>query len=378
MAEGDQRPIDARVSFDEIGEGFDSRITLLLILGAMYGTGRGAILQDIAEHRDEFPVPIYQPGSRLEAIPSVFALRERGIDPALIRNLSDPERPEVTGIRRRRVADLVRELYEQPKPETAGEILLLGLGDPDELIRAAAAISFLDLFDEISLAVTALLSIIEDGSNELARELAELVIRKLGTTAPIVPLNPRDDAVRSEGNLATTVLIHGTHFGFVGTPIADWWKPRGDFHSFIKGSFRPNLYAKPDFFTWSGGFSDHARQLAAIELRDWSRNRGFSEFDVIAHSHGGNVAMWATQLGVSLNNLVLLSCPAHPRRYLPEFTRVKQVVSYQIKLDWVILADGGATKFNHPRISDRILPRWFRHHEDTRKPSFWQQFGILI
>lgn len=379
MSDGDQNPINPRVAFDDMREGFDSRITLLLILGAMYGTGRASILEDLAEYQDDFPLPVFRSGNRIDTSSCVLALRERhGIDPRQIRSLGDQEPEESTSTRRHRMANLVSELYEKSKPDTAGEILLLGLGDPNELIRVAAAISFLDLFDEISLAVRALLSIIEGGLDELAKQLAELALRKLGTTVPITPPSSPAGSMGGAANLDMTVLIHGSHFGFVGTPIGDWWKPKGDFHNYIKSNFRSNLYDKPDFFTWSGGWNDHARRLAAIELRGWSTNRRFSGFDVIAHSHGGSVAMWATQLGVNLNNLVLLSCPAHTAYYLPEFARVRRVVSYQIKLDWVVLADGGSTRFNHPRIEENILPRWFRHHDDTHKPDFWQKFGITI
>jgi hypothetical protein len=107
-------------------------------------------------------------------------------------------------------------------------------------------------------------------------------------------------------------------------------------------------------------------------------HRKFWEFDIIAHSHGGNVAMAATHLGVTLKDLILLSCPAHPNHYLPDFSRVKCVESFQIKFDWVIIADGGGTYFNHPRINDNILPKWFRRHDDTHDPDFWKKYGIAI
>jgi hypothetical protein len=86
--------------------------------------------------------------------------------------------------------------------------------------------------------------------------------------------------------------------------------------------------------------------------------------------------MWATQLGVKVDQLVLMSCPVHWHRYQPEFTRVNNVISYQIKLDWVILADRGGTYFNQPQITDRVLPQWFWRHDDTHDPATWQKHGL--
>jgi pimeloyl-ACP methyl ester carboxylesterase len=379
VADGDQSPVNPRDAFEDIRDGFDSRITFLLMLGAMYGRGRTPILEEIEENREEFPMPSYEPGNRLRTVLSVLSARDvYGLNPTEIRNLNDQESPDITATRRRSMASLVQRLYEDPIPDIVGQILILGLGDPNELIRVSAAISFLDLFDEVGLALTALLSVIEDGSDAMAAQLAEIAIRKLGRTAATSFRTPSPGGVGPPLNMNATILVHGTQFSFVGSPMGDWWTPKGDFHNYIRSSYRPNLYSKPDFFSWSGGWSDHARQLAAIDLRNWTRSRKLSGFDLIAHSHGGNVAMWATQLGMELNKLILLSCPAHVKHYLPEFARVNEVISYQIKFDWAILTDGGGTKFRHPSISDHILPKWFRCHEDTHKPDFWRRYGLSI
>jgi hypothetical protein len=378
MADGVEHPVDPLTAFSEGSrEGFDSRVTLLLVLGAMYGRGRLPILVDLERNREEFRTPIPQPGGQLETQSSIIRLQERyDLNLFDFRSPFDPEPIEVTDRRRRIMSGLVGELYQKPSIELVGDILLLGIGDPNEFIRVASAISFLDVFDEMSFAVRALIMTVTEHFDELAGQLAETALHRFGSVLAGIP--PRAPSVgTSSTQNSASVLVHGSVFSFVGTPIGDWWQPRGDFHTFLKSNFWSDLYSGPTPYTWSGGWSDHARKLAAIELRDWCRNRSLSNFNMMTHSHGGNVAMWATQLGIELDNLVLLSCPAHITKYLPEFTRIKRVISYQIKFDWVIFADGGSYYFDHPQIENRVIPRWFRQHSDSHSVAVWKKYGLL-
>jgi hypothetical protein len=391
MADGVENPADPRRSFSssstDLGDEFASRITFLLLLGVLYGNSANAdaIIQELSKHQHEFPMPPISPGARLETRVRVRDFQKQyDIDPRTIRRLFDPENAGVTERRRSAASTLVDRLYEGAGPQTAGDILLLGLGDPNEFTRVAAAASFFDLFDDMSLAARALISVIDDGLDDFARQLAEIVLRKLGGDISSVSTSKPSDSLRlppiapRTAQINSAILVHGSHFGFVGTPIGDWWKPNGDFHTYIKSNFRPNLYSRPDFYTWSGGWSDHARSLAAKELVSWTQNRNLSKIDLVAHSHGGNVAMRATHLGLELDSLILLSCPAHVASYLPDFSRVRSVVSYHIKLDWVVLVDRGSTYFDHPNITNHTLPRWFFRHTDTRSPITWRKFGISI
>jgi hypothetical protein len=46
-----------------------------------------------------------------------------------------------------------------------------------------------------------------------------------------------------------------------------------------------------------------------------------------------------------------------------------------VKHDLVILADGGAQKFNDPKITEIVLPIWFDHFA-THDPGVWTKYGI--
>jgi hypothetical protein len=98
--------------------------------------------------------------------------------------------------------------------------------------------------------------------------------------------------------------------------------------------------------------------------------------DLFAHSHGGSVAMLASKHhGLALGELVLLSCPVHAHKYMPDFNSVTKVVSIRVHLDLVILADRGGQKFQHPQIHENVLPLWF-DHSATHSPSVWQAHHV--
>jgi pimeloyl-ACP methyl ester carboxylesterase len=77
-----------------------------------------------------------------------------------------------------------------------------------------------------------------------------------------------------------------------------------------------DYYKDPNaqFFDWSGANSDSARQEAAAELaiqiRRYRRDHPCEAIRVVAHSHGGNVALLASNFrGVNIDELVTLGTP---------------------------------------------------------------------
>jgi pimeloyl-ACP methyl ester carboxylesterase len=149
----------------------------------------------------------------------------------------------------------------------------------------------------------------------------------------------------------------------------------GDFHEYLRAEVRPDLYSAADRFEWSGGWSDTARALGAADLRTWVDTRGLEGLDLFTHSHGGSVAMLASQGGLTIGELVMLSCPVHVQEYLPDFTRVSRAVSIRVHMDLIILVDGGGQKFQDPRIEEHVLPIWFDHFA-THDPQVWRDHDV--
>jgi hypothetical protein len=84
-----------------------------------------------------------------------------------------------------------------------------------------------------------------------------------------------------------------------------------DFVHTVQAHFNDNHAA---FFNWSGDNSDQARRDAAYQLakmiREYHHKCPSEPIRVVAHSHGGNVALLTTQLaGGHIDQLVTLGTP---------------------------------------------------------------------
>lgn len=265
---------------------------------------------------------------------------------------------------------LAERLYADSSPEAAAALLEASLTHPDPLVRVSAAASYLELSDDPDPLV-AILAAGTFNEDPLVRDVAATA---LGRAAPeharlrdLLASAPSESYAFAS---STASMVHGT-FARTGS----WWQPGGDFHTYVKG-WRPDLYAAADRFDWSGGYSDAARLKGARDLQAWVAAHGLNGLDLFAHSHGGSIAMVATATGMDLGCLVLLSCPAHPHKYFPDFARVrKRVVSVRVRMDLVIMADRGGQRFRDARIAENVLPVWF-DHSATRYPNVWQRFGV--
>jgi hypothetical protein len=277
------------------------------------------------------------------------------------------ERQVLSARRYRRLADDCRK---QPNPLAVARLMEACLWHPHALIRAAAAISYFALTSE----PRRLIGILEDctrSDDDLTREVAATGLAKLAPENPRLSELSRPASRETQGSSThTSVLIHGTW-----AADEQWWKPGGDFHTYLLNNCRADLYANPaDPFSWSGGYSEAARAAGAIDLRAWLTTRTIQNPYLLTHSHGGSVVMLATQDGLSTGPLVFMSCPVHSI-YTPNFSLTGPVVSIRVKLDLVILIDGGGQKFTDPRITEHILPIWFDHFA-SHSPAVWQRYNL--
>jgi hypothetical protein len=279
-------------------------------------------------------------------------------------------RPEELRSAPANVASSAQRFYQNANSETAAALLEASLRHPHQLVRVAAASSYID----IAVDARPALRILEDGlrsSNLLIRDVAAYSL------AHADPKNPKLNELLRTKKLPsrrkpsrTSTIIHGTW-----ASASPWWQPGGDFWTYIHDNVDPSIYGAADRFGWTGGYSDAARSDAGTQLHDWVVAHSLDGLDLFTHSHGGSVAMLASQAGTRIGRLVLLSCPVHWPKYSPDFTLTGKVVSVRVHMDLVILADRGGQKFSDPRIQENVLPIWFDHFA-THDPANWVTYNV--
>lgn len=374
-----QRPVHEPVPFIEAflrtdEAAIQSRAACVLLLGAQLGSEplasrvhaalRGEAGADRPPAADVLPLEVpelHATGERLthESVRRLVAA-ELGV--AWEELLEEPGRA--------RLAELAERVDEHPVPHHAAELFEGCLHHEDELLRTAAAIAYLNVSAEPEVLAARLVAATHS-ENELVRELAAVALARYAPDHPRIAELQAPGPPPAPGEPAhTSLLVHGSF-----ARANRWWQPGGDFHEYLRGDVRPDLYGDADRFAWSGGYSDRARALAAADLVAWAEERDLQGLDLFAHSHGGNVAMLASQKGLAVGRLALLSCPAHVHKYLPDFDRVGDVVALGVRLDLVILIDGGRQRFRHPRIREEVLPIWF-DHSATHDPATWRRHDL--
>jgi hypothetical protein len=315
---------------------------------------------------DAFPVPLLKiEADDLAPLVSLSSAKAAATMTAL-------KAPEEAGAAfdAKRTIRLARKCFAEPVLPVARDLVLSCLGHPSELVRVAAAIAAFPV-TVFSQPLAATLEKATRSRDQMVRELALYALGIFDPSNPVLQkfLLPRR---RGKGRRAhTSLLVHGTW-----ARTETWWQPQGDFHSYVLENVRKDLYSAPDRYDWTGAYSDTARDVAAGDLVDWfGAHAGPAAPSIIAHSHGGNVAMLATWKGLTIDTLVLLSCPVHTNKYMPNFSNVSRVLSLHVTNDYVILLDVGRQRFNHPKIKEWVLPIWF-NHSATHEPDVWIQYDV--
>ena len=376
-----ESPIPGREAFNRTGSAAaQSQAALLLLLGRQLrgddqaiaaraaATGKERLVEPLPEaDLQEFEVPRLQPTGERFGVRRVSTLLSESFGSDIPTTRAGAAKSR--GLRGP-LSQLADQLYADPEPIIAAQLMEASLRHPEELTRVAAAASYF----ELSTRPERLIKILANGTrsqDELVRDVAAVALARISPEHSRLRQLTKASSARSGREPShTSLMVHGTF-----ARNSAWWQPGGDFHVFIHNNVRPDLYGAPDRFEWSGGYSDRARALAATELRDWVDTRGLAGLDIFSHSHGANVAMLASQSGLIIGTLVLMSCPVHIHKYSPNPNAITRTVSLRVHLDLVILADGGGQQFNHPAIEEHVLPIWF-DHSAVHDPAVWKKHDV--
>jgi len=367
-------PLRGPKAFAEISETASQSQAAILLLLARQIRGDDAVPQaqpHVAEspatsawdlpEGEAFPVPRLGPSIKAFAAPEVQSRVKAAF--------GAPRRGDAMV---KAYASCAERLYQSPAVDNAADLMEMCLRHPRDLVRIAAAYGYHPLTTDPHRCVKQLVRGLKS-PDELEADLAAAALARVQPEHPALRRRSRNRTKRGGPRRPpnTLTLVHGTWASDAG-----WYQPpAGSFFSFLQ-ALRPDLYGGADFFSWSGGYSDAARAQGAVDLKAWVDSHNENGLDIMGHSHGANVILRATQLGMTAGKVVLLSCPVHSSKYFPDLTRVQQPIhSVRVKLDLVILLDRGGQKFRDPAIQEHILPIWF-DHSASHEPSVWQTHGV--
>ena len=143
-----------------------------------------------------------------------------------------------------------------------------------------------------------------------------------------------DSVNRSDQEGLLTVLVHGTKLVPSSEPY---------FNSKFIRAVGKTFGENPVLWEWSGGDDNLSRQMAglglAVYLMNYKRDHPCERVNVIAHSHGGNVAFIASEM-VGIDTLVTLGTPI--REYSPNLNNVNELINVFSVRDGVQPAGGGS------------------------------------
>jgi hypothetical protein len=360
-----EEPLSSPDAFRQRGDAATlSAAAVLLALGFRLRGDEHAVAARASDVPDEPRPAIALPKDDAErlAIPPVRATGVR----------VDPSEAQSELARVKDAGGAAESLHRDPTPMAAAALFEACLQHPEELVRVAASSSYLDLATDPARPLGVLRQALANDDRLTRQVAATSLARFVPEDSGLARLLVRGQLPEGGPPSTTCILVHGT-FG----RKSHWWQPRGDFYDYFVAEVRNDVYSASDRFSWSGGYSDAARAAGGLSLRQWVIDHGLDGLDVFAHSHGGSVAMLATQGGGGLGiaKLVLLSCPVHIPKYLPNNAKVGSIVSVHVHTDLVILADGGGQKFNLPQIDEHVLPVWFDHFA-THDPSVWEDYNV--
>ncbi len=315
------------------------------------------------EKLPEFPLPDLKALKRDHHVKVADACHYLGVSE---RELQQEPQPALE----QELTRVAREVYEKPSIRAAAALFEAAMVSRHPLVAAAGAAGA----RETTRLRPKIRNTLEQAAKSKDRLTSRLALAAMSKIAPMSPIadkkvikQPKSRKRRRKSN--TAVLAHGTF-----AANANWYRPGGDFYDTLKAK-RPDLDVHDRSFRWTGAYSDKARRADAELLKQWIPDQGLTIPDFFAHSHGGTVAHLATRKGVRFDRLVLMGWPVHKKWY-PDFSNVKRIIDVRVRLDLVVLLDGGSQRFRSNQFTiEEHRNGWF-DHSSTHEAAYWDDHGL--
>ncbi|MFF1324248.1 hypothetical protein ACFVZZ_33170 [Streptomyces chartreusis] len=282
----------------------------------------------------------------------------------------------------------------------AATMLHVGQLSPHQIVRVVSAAL---LAQRKTMLWWPTIEALADGCTSEIETIQQMAIEALIRVAPRHPVLkslPQDNEQNDGTDLAwTSIIVPGTWTRF---RRPSWWRPGEALFRYLQGepgTDEPNdgtliavgedLYDRDDHYRWTGGYTFEDRIAAARDLSQWAAKHAAPSFKkVIAHSHGGNVALNAAAFNdLSIGMLVMLHTPPHQRsqdEWRLIGTRIKRIVAMRPKFDFVVMLDRCWTglhrtpvtgNFPSERVRTLNVPIWFDHSALTN-PKAWRKHRL--
>jgi hypothetical protein len=266
--------------------------------------------------------------------------------------------------------------------EPAGIIGLLrsAIVAPSPLVVSAATVASVRLQPEewISDSVALferLVSIPSDGEEALAaKNIAGMALSWLAPSSEaLARLRAAAQTDRPEpgSSRSSAIVVPGTLLA--GAP-GNWWRPGGDYWEFLD-ALRGDVL---QWGAWDRDYDQESRAEGARLLSEWARINHPQPVDVYAHSHGGSVAMLATNDDLRIRKLVLMSVP-YEDDCLPDRSKVDTIYDIRVRLDYVLMLNRLVrfrNRAGRPDGTDVItIGKWF-DHSASHDPDVWQEYEL--
>src|SRR5579872_4374982 len=155
-------------------------------------------------------------------------------------------------------------------------------------------------------------------------------------------------AIKAHASQTVYIIIHGTW----SRPF-NWQMPGGNFYEALKAAAQPHD-ATTAFLNWSGNNSHEARLEGARRLVSLINTYSPEDsINIVAHSHGGNVGILASQLladsEYKIEAFFALGTPIHTESYMPNMKVINRFYNL-FSFDDMIQTVGGIFQRELPKL----------------------------
>ena len=190
-----------------------------------------------------------------------------------------------------------------------------------------------------------------------------------------------------------TILVAGTWANGRGAPQDSWWRPESDFYK--EGlAHGLNLVDAADPFVWCTGLdgidAENSHWKSAAHALIWyCDSKKLDSVNLLAHSHGGNCALYASNFGLKINILITVATPprkeiiahranikhwVHIRGGIKDYVQIAGELSFEAMETAILLHDFDFLE-RDMELADQNIVVLDKGHSELHEAALWKEKG---